>query len=110
MICVSHVEEMELGNGEVVRVEVEERTTGPGTRPVGRGGARMRSTLDDALDELDGMIEVVTERVRTLTSRPDELTLELGISLTTEAGVVIARAASEANLKMTFHWSSGNAA
>ncbi|WP_285100880.1 CU044_2847 family protein [Promicromonospora sp. MEB111] len=102
------LEKLALGNGTEVLVEVEERAPGPGTRPVSRGPGRgVKATLDEALDDLRGVVEAVDTKMRSLAVSPDEITLALGVSMTTEAGVVIARASTEANLSLTLRW-SGN--
>jgi hypothetical protein len=103
---VVRFEKMELGNGTDVLVEVEERKPAPGTRPVSRGPGRgVKATLGEALDDLHNIVEVVDAKTRALAVRPDEVTLELGVTMTAEAGVVIARASTEANLNLTLRWS-----
>jgi hypothetical protein len=73
---------------------------------VSRGPGRgIRATLDEALDDLHNIVEVIDAKTRMLAVRPDEVALELGVTMTAEAGVVIARASTEANLNLTLRWS-----
>jgi hypothetical protein len=42
-----------------------------------------------------------------LATPPDTVKIEFGVKLTAEAGVVIAKAATEANFKLSLEWSAG---
>jgi hypothetical protein len=46
----------------------------------------------------------VVGHVRDLATPPDKVQLEFGVKLTAEAGVVIAKAATEANFKLSLEW------
>jgi len=102
---VAQIEQLELPNGTKILVEADDQVR-PSRRmeDVSRG-RDVRASLSDALADLQGVAEAVEAKMRSLSSRPDSVTLELGVSVTTEAGVVLARASAAANLKVVMQWS-----
>ncbi|MCL7380569.1 CU044_2847 family protein [Streptomyces sp. 35G-GA-8] len=100
--------EMRLGDGTALRVEVDGLDAGGidrvGHRPasdVVRGSAE---TLREALTHVRPALEEVARTVRDMELRPDSVTVEFGIKLSAEAGVVVAKAATEANFTVTLNW------
>lgn len=99
------VVEMPLEDGSTILVEVsddEQRL-----QRVGRIGSVVRDsveTLDEALRRVKPAVTTVLNQVRDLATPPDTVKVEFGVKLTAEAGVVIARAATEANFKLTLEW------
>jgi hypothetical protein len=108
---VATVVEMPLESGGTVLVEVtddEQRL-----QRVGRAGAVVRDsaeTLEEALRRVRPAVTAALNQVRDLATPPDRVKLEFGVKLTAEAGVVIARAATEANFKLSLEWSVGDSA
>ncbi|MGV9694432.1 CU044_2847 family protein [Streptomyces sp. NPDC003470] len=103
---VVRIGEMRLGDGTAVRVEVDGRDES-GVDRVGRGSAVVRDsahTLQEALAHIRPAVEAVADSVRGLANRPDTVSVEFGIKLSAEAGVVVARAASEANFAVHLEW------
>ena len=102
---MAQIEQLELPNGTKILVEADDQVR-PSRRmeDVSRG-RDVRASLSDALADLQGVAEAVEAKMRSLSSRPDSVTLELGVSVTTEAGVVLARASAAANLKVVMQWS-----
>lgn len=107
---MSTVVEMPLEDGSTVLVEVtddEQRL-----QRVGRVGTVVRETaetLEEALRRVKPAIAAVVGEVRELASPPDKVRLEFGVKLTAEAGVVIAKAATEANFKLSLEWTVNSA-
>jgi hypothetical protein len=92
-----------LDSGGTVFVETEpDQDTGA---LVGRNNAiAATQTFEQALSHLKPVADAVLEQVMALASRPDEVLVELGVSLKAEAGVIIAKTAGEGSLKLTLKW------
>jgi hypothetical protein len=71
---------------------------GAGSPVVGRA----RDTLEQALGQLRPSLERVAELVRT--PAPDEATLEFGLKLGGETGVIVAKGTAEANFRIALTW------
>jgi hypothetical protein len=67
-------------------------------------------TLEDALRRVTPTVTTVINQVRSLASPPEKINLEFGVKLTAEAGVVIAKAAAEANFKLSLEWTTTSSA
>ncbi|NWF27297.1 hypothetical protein HW130_13600 [Streptomyces sp. PKU-EA00015] len=99
--------EVPLGDGseEVVRVQIRE--VDESLVRVGRGGravARAEQTLGQMLDAVRPVADSFVGRFRGLAYAPDEIALEFGVSLSAEAGVVIASTATAANFSVRLTW------
>jgi ribosome-associated translation inhibitor RaiA len=73
-------------------------------------GVRARITafsLASALDNVMPAIDTVVRKVRERRIAPDEVTLELGLKVGGEHGVILTKGTAEANLKLTVKWRSG---
>lgn len=104
---MSQLVRMDLADGGSVLVEVEDAaSTGPVTR--GRAGDLVKDasgTLEQALDQLGPVVKGVVTRLREAADWPDEVTVEFSIKLSADSNVIIARAAGEANFKISMSWS-----
>jgi hypothetical protein len=103
---VAYVAEMALDGGEFVLLEVSEHD-GSGVARVGRGAALARGateTLQQALAQVRPALDAVVGTTRALATPPESVTVEFGIKLTAEAGVVVARGTAEANFTVTVSW------
>ena len=101
------VVEMPLEDGSTILVEVSEDEQR--LQRVGRAGTVVREateTLEEALRRVRPAVTAVLKQVRDLATPPDKVTVEFGVKLTAEAGVVIAKAASEANFKLSLEWTA----
>lgn len=99
--------EVPLGDGseDVVRVQIRE--VDESLVRVGRGGravARAEQTLGQMLDAVRPVADSFVGRFRGLAHAPDEIALEFGVSLSAEAGVVIASTATAANFSVRLTW------
>jgi hypothetical protein len=102
-----YVVEMPLDGGGSLRAEVAEDDL-PAVERVGRPGQvvhRGAETLQDALGRLRPAIAAVVDHVRDMAEPPDRITLEFGIKVTGEAGLVVAKAAIEASFTVSVEWS-----
>lgn len=105
-------ERMEVAPGVEVLVEVPDRLE-QAKLPATRGLARevsapkgIQGNLYEALDVIEAFGKTAADRLKglALAAGPDEVSLELGVGVGSEAGVIFASASSEANLKVTLTW------
>jgi hypothetical protein len=102
---VAYLVEFPTAAGEKVLVEMDDdQLAGFAPAAVNPGEVALvaAGSLEAAIDRLLPALRSIGARLRTLT--PDELTVELGVKLTAEAGVVVAKAAGEANFTITLKW------
>lgn len=95
--------EVPLGDGGVVVVEMDRAPTGV-VKVRRRDGivGRATETLDEALESVAPTARSVLAKLRP--AGPDEIAVEFGLTLTAEAGAVIAKTASGCHLKVTLRW------
>ncbi|MFI6803571.1 CU044_2847 family protein [Streptomyces luteogriseus] len=103
---MSYLIEVPVDGGESVRVEVAETTDGivRVARP-GQVAAVAQESLQQSLDRIRPIAVAVWEKLRDLPQTPDRVGVEFGIKLSAEAGVIVARGATEANFVVTLEWS-----
>lgn len=73
----------------------------------GEIAARATESFESAVESLLPPLRSLGDRMKQLA--PDELTVAVGVKLTTEAGVIVAKAAAEANFTVTLKWKTGGA-
>lgn len=98
--------EYALEDGGTVVVEVADeapRDQTKGMRPT-EVVARAGETFEAALERLRPMTEGLVRRLSDLAQRPDEMTVEFAITMTAEAGAVLARIGADANLRVSMTW------
>ncbi|GGP73966.1 hypothetical protein GCM10010214_56410 [Streptomyces abikoensis] len=94
-----------LESGGSVLVEIDEDPQA--VVRVARGGgtvAHAAETLERGLDSVRDAAHAVVGRLTDLPRRPNKITLELGLKLSGEAGVFLAKTAGEASLTLTLEW------
>ena len=98
--------EVPLPNGGSLIVETSEEL-GDGVVRAGRA-QRMADaaseTFESALDRVRSAAAAVYEKLSDPRVAPGEVTVEFAIKLGTAAGIVIANASAEANLKVMLRW------
>ncbi|MFC8093386.1 CU044_2847 family protein [Streptomyces sp. NPDC057301] len=102
---------MLLDSGDRVLVQVSGAGPG-GVDRVGRGNrvvAGAAQTLQQALHRTRPALSAVMETARGLAEPPRVVTVEFGISLSAEVGVVVARGTTEANFAVSMEWTSSPA-
>ncbi|WP_258308722.1 CU044_2847 family protein [Streptomyces sp. NWU339] len=102
--------EVPVDGGESIRVEVSEESDGivRVARP-GEVAAVAQETLQQSLDRIRPVAVAVWEKLRHLPETPDRVSVEFGIKLSLEAGVIVARGSTEANFVVSLEWSRGGA-
>ncbi|MEV0620597.1 CU044_2847 family protein [Nonomuraea sp. NPDC050404] len=98
------------GPSQVVRVEVEQIDEGlvRVARP-GQVVARATRTLGDMLATVRPIAHDFVDGFRDMARRPDEISIEFGLSLSAEADVVISSTSAQANFKVSLVWNTGGA-
>jgi hypothetical protein len=61
-------------------------------------------TLRSAVDRVRPAVLDIVDSLRSMPRRPDRITLEFGVKVTAEAGVVVARTAAEAHFTVGVEW------
>ncbi|RCV54518.1 CU044_2847 family protein [Marinitenerispora sediminis] len=91
-------------NGTEVLVEVSGDRSGivdTSARDLVRSADR---TFEAVLDRVRGVSELLARKLTDLPSRPDEITVELGVNINAEADVFIASTTAESSLQITLTW------
>lgn len=103
---MKRVVELPIDGGEPVLVEVEDTAAGPVR--AGRDGARgmIPESLQAGLERIRPVAEAFVEKLRDLPGRPDEVALKFGVTVSGEAGLVIAHTSTGANFEVTMTWRS----
>lgn len=99
--------EFPLEAGGSVLIQVEE-PVGEASLTRARGASdvavQANQTFEAALGRLKPIADAIIARLRTLTDPPDEVQVEFGVTLSAEAGVVVASASAEANYRVILTW------
>ncbi|MGW5557860.1 CU044_2847 family protein [Micromonospora sp. NPDC003944] len=69
-----------------------------------------RQSLETALAHVKPALDAALGLVQGVSVRPDQVEVEIGVTLTAEAGAVVARTSAQGHLKVTLVWTSGVAA
>src|SRR3989440_9632441 len=92
---MKHLVEFPLEEGGNIVIEIDEPETG-GTVRAGREDKieKAKETFEDALNKVLPATKTVVEKLRNMTSRPDEIEVTFGVNLSTMAGAFIASASA----------------
>ncbi|WP_410811475.1 CU044_2847 family protein [Micromonospora sp. 067-2] len=66
-----------------------------------------RQSLETALAQIKPALGAVLGVVREMPARPGQVEVEIGVTLTAEAGAVVARTSVQGHLKVTLIWTDG---
>jgi hypothetical protein len=97
---------MTLDSGDKVLMEVE---VTPGVDRVGRADHAIdvaTQSLDKGLEQVGPLMNAVVQRMRSTATPPDKVTLQLGLKVSAELGLIIGKSAAEANFTITAEWSA----
>jgi hypothetical protein len=90
----------------VVKFEVRDME---GVGRAGRGAGQLgviQETYEQGIESVRRLAEHTVKKVRDLSSRPDRVTLELGIKVSAQAGLVVASTSGDANITLTLEWTN----
>ncbi len=68
----------------------------------GRAAARAARSLSASLEQLEPVLRTVKEKL--VASAPEHFTVEFGVKLGGESGIILAKGTAEVNLKITMTW------
>jgi hypothetical protein len=71
--------------------------------PAGEVAAKARETLEASLAQVTPALKVVTDKLKGMSS--DALTVEFGLTLTAETGIIVAKGSAEVHFTVTLAWS-----
>jgi Trypsin-co-occurring domain 1 len=104
---MAYLVEVPVDGAQPVLMEVEE--AGDGVVRAARPGevvAAATESFQAALARFRPMASAMVQQFRELGERPQEISVEFGLKLTAEAGMVIAHTGGEANFKVSLLWRS----
>jgi hypothetical protein len=104
---MAYLVEMPIDGAQPVVMEVAEVSEGVvrASRP-GEVVATATESFQAALARFRPMAGAVVKQFRELGEGPEEISVEFGLKLTAEAGMVVAHTGGEANLKVSLRWRS----
>ena len=74
----------------------------------GKTNETVKKKFEEAVNVIKTVGNSIVSKVKEIKDSPDEVSVELGIKFTVEAGVVIAKTSSEGALKLTLNWKKNN--
>lgn len=101
-----HLVEFETSDGETVLVEAAGAMP-PGQQLVSRGGAvveKAELTFEEAVDRLRPVAATVISKLGAMAHGPNQITLEMSVSLSAKAGAILVSGDAEASLKIAMVW------
>lgn len=95
-----------LDGGRQLHVEVEQRDDNVWDRTGRAQDAPLAAgrTLQEAIAPLRPAMEAVVGELRAGVAPPDRISVEFGIRFSADAGVIVARTATEANFTVAVEW------
>ncbi len=97
-----------LENGGSVLVEADRTDVGEAltlaTPIAGRAAAEATYTLASSLDELKPLLSTIKEKLAAI--GPNDFTVEFGVKMGGETGIILAKGTAEVNLKITMCWTA----
>ena len=93
-----------IDEGTDIAVEVD--VDSPGFQPAGTGELAMRAVeqFGTAIGRARRAAEVALDQFTSMSTTPDEIELEMGLTLSAEAGAVLAKTSSEGHLTVKLTW------
>jgi hypothetical protein len=102
---LAYLVEFPVGGDDSVIVEMDEDQLAgfvPAAVRPGEAVAVASAELETAVDRLLPVLRAIGDRMKQL--GPNEVTVAVGVKLTAEAGVILAKASGEANFTVTLKW------
>ena len=111
---MAHYLKYQTADGGIVLVEVESEAEAPqeGVVKAGRVGEKVQDTVEevqtkfeDAMDAVRQNAQVIMDKVKGLSDKPDEVEVTFGLKATGELGnFAVAKVGAEANYTITMTW------
>ncbi len=100
--------EVPLRSGGSMLMEVEvDPSEQDGMVPASRRGEiaiKARQTFEEALEQIKPGAEIIVEKLRGMSSKPDEMEVSFGLKMSANAGAFIAASGVEANFNVLLRW------
>jgi hypothetical protein len=103
---MARIVEFPVRAGGVLRVQAAGADQALAPASPGTTVEQARETLEDALASVAPALGVITDRLRKLS--PDEVTVEFGIMLSAETGIVVAKGGAEVHFTVKLAWARGD--
>jgi hypothetical protein len=87
-----------------IAVEVDDEYSGFEEASPGDFPARAAKSFSAAVAHGRRAVEVAFEQFRSMADAPDEITMEIGLKMSGEAGAVLAKTASEGHIVLKLVW------
>ncbi len=101
---MSEILEFESEYGPIM-IEMDTDPYGGEYRSGGRGGvSKAEKKFSQAIDVVKSIGDSIVDRMNSIKKIPDEVSVEVGLKFSSEAGAFLAKASSEGNIKVTFKW------
>jgi hypothetical protein len=100
---------LERGGSMLMEVEVDDsgqQGMVPAARP-GEVAAKARQTFEQALEQIKPGADVIVQKLRSMSSHPDEISVTFGLKMSANAGAFIAASGVEANFTVLLKWNQG---
>lgn len=81
-----------------------ENSQGSGIKRVSIGGDSVKRKVSEVLSSIGPTISQIRSSITAGEMAPDEISIEFGVQLSTEVGVIITRASSDINFKVSARW------
>lgn len=98
--------EVPVEDGAVLLVEADREDIPQGltlaSPKPGEAAAKATRSLAESLEQLEPMLRTVKDRL--VASMPDHFTVEFGVKLGGETGIILAKGTAEVNLKIVMVW------
>ncbi len=97
---------LEDGDGGAVVLVEADREDIPGgltfASEPGHAAAKAARSLSASLEQLEPVLQTVKDKL--VASAPEHFTVEFGVKLGGETGIIVAKGTAEVNLKITMTW------
>ena len=107
----------ETEDGDIIYVEAEDMQFGRednnqglavagSENDEGKNIKNATSKFEKALEPIRKISNHLVQNIKDIDITPDEVSVELGLKFNAEAGIIISKASSEANIKINLTWKS----
>ncbi len=93
-----------LSDGITIMVEVDE-PKGRGLRPISRDDEdKVARKFSDYLPSVQSIASSIIDTLQALPHKPETIAVEFGLKISGEAGIILTKGSTEANLKLSLTW------
>lgn len=100
---MNNIIELETEFGEIL-IESHQRATSRG----GKVDNIVKQKFEYAVNVIKIVGDAIIKKVKEIGESPDEVSIEIGVKFTAEAGAIIAKTSSEGTIKLNLTWKNDN--